>query len=321
MFSFDEAVAAVNGTVVNRKGVIGGTLFITGVSTDVRTIEEGNLFFALKKDTFDGNDHAATAMARGACAVVVSSMSKVPDYGIGIVVKDVSKALAELAEHYRYKIGAKVITVTGTRDTDTYCSMISEALAPSYKIWSARNSLPGTILSAPQDTRVLIIGVDPEEDIRTARPDIAVIADMGSSDSSINKETIRNECSGIINSLAQNGILIVNADDGFLFDHIRNIIPINNGLIAVSADDKLNGSVKNCPVCVNASDVRMNNGMHFDLTVTMGDRKNVIRDIHTVQEGDECVPGACYAFMCASLLNADTDKAVESLSKGASVYD
>ena len=38
MFSFDEVVAAVRGTVVNRKGALSGTVFISGVSTDTRTI-------------------------------------------------------------------------------------------------------------------------------------------------------------------------------------------------------------------------------------------------------------------------------------------
>ena len=62
MFSFDEAVAAVNGTVINRKGAVGGTLFVSGVSTDTRTIEEGNLYIALKGERFDGHDYVQQAI-------------------------------------------------------------------------------------------------------------------------------------------------------------------------------------------------------------------------------------------------------------------
>lgn len=312
MFSFDEAVAAVNGTVVNRKGVIGGTLFITGVSSDVRTVEEGDLFFALKRDTFDGNDQIASAVAKGACAVVVNSMTKVPDYGIGIVVKDTSKALADLAEHYRYKIGAKVITVTDS-DPAGACSMIAAALFPSFKIWSTGNSLPGTILSAPQDTRVLVIASDPEEDIRISSPDIAVIP-CSSGDGNMDKDKIKDISSRIINSLGPNGILIVNGDDDFLFGHVRNIIPINNGLVAVSAGDRLKGGVKNCPVCVNASGVKGNNGTDFDVAVTVGDKESSLKGVHITKSGLNNVRNACFAIMCANLLNADADKALEALA-------
>ena len=161
MFSFDEAVAAVNGTVVNRKGVIGGTLFVTGVSTDTRTIEEGNIYIALMGENFDGHNFVKQAVEKGACAVIVNAMSKVPDNAVGIVVKDTLKALGDLAEHYRFKIGAKVIAVTGSVGKTTTRDMITAALEPSFKVWSTKKNLnnhiglPHTILSAPQDTRVL----------------------------------------------------------------------------------------------------------------------------------------------------------------------
>ena len=36
MFSLDEVVAAVKGSVINRKGKTGGTIFVSAVSTDTR---------------------------------------------------------------------------------------------------------------------------------------------------------------------------------------------------------------------------------------------------------------------------------------------
>lgn len=331
MFSFDEAVAAVNGTVVNRKGVIGGTLFVTGVSTDTRTIEEGNLYIALKGENFDGHNYAAQAVQKGACAVVVNSMSKVPDNAVGIVVKDTLKALGDLAEHYRFKIGAKVIAVTGSVGKTTTRDMITAAISPSYKVWSTKKNLnneiglPQTILSAPQDTGVLIVemGMRGRGQIdyltNIAHPDIAVITNVGYSHIGIlgSREEIRAAKCEIINGLTQNGILIVNGDDDFLFDHVRNIIPINNGLVAISVDDKLKGGVKNCPVCVNASNVKENNGMDFDVTVTMGEKESTLKDVHIALGGIHNVRNACFALMCASLLNADMDKTKKALSEYA----
>jgi UDP-N-acetylmuramyl pentapeptide synthase len=49
------------------------TLFLesTGVSTDTRKIDQGNLFFALKGPKFNANDFAAKALEIGASIVVI----------------------------------------------------------------------------------------------------------------------------------------------------------------------------------------------------------------------------------------------------------
>ena len=331
MFSFDEAVAAVNGTVVNRKGVIGGTLFVTGVSTDTRTIEEGNIYIALKGENFDGHNFVKQAVEKGACAVIVNAMSKVPDNAVGIVVKDTLKALGDLAEHYRFKIGAKVIAVTGSVGKTTTRDMITAALEPSFKVWSTKKNLnndiglPQTILSAPQDTRVLIVemGMRGRGQIdyltNIAHPDIAVITNVGYSHIGIlgSREEIRNAKCEIINGLTENGILMVNGDDSFLFDHVRNIIPLNNGLVGIFVDDDRKTTVKNCPVCVSASNVKENDGMDFDVSVTLGEKQNTLKDMHIALGGEHNVRNACFAIMCASLLGADMDKTREALSNYA----
>lgn len=326
MFSFDEAVAAVNGTVVNRKGVIGGSLFITGVSSDTRTIEPGNLYVALKGEKFDGHNYASQAVEKGAVAVVVNSMSKVPDNAVGIVVKDTLKALGDLASHYRFKIGAKVIAVTGSVGKTTTRDMITAALSPSFKVWSTKKNLnnevglPQTILSAPQDTRVLIVEMGMrapgEIDYLTniAHPDIAVITNVGYSHIGIlgSREAIRSAKCEIINGLTENGILLVNGDDDFLLDHVKNIIPLNNGLVGI-----FTGTAKNCPVSVLASGIKEHDGMDFDVTFRLGDKENTVKDIHIALGGEHNVRNACFAIMCASLLKADMDKTLEALASYA----
>ena len=46
-----------------------------GVTTDSRTISEGELFFALKGENFDGNEYALKALELGACCAVVAEDS------------------------------------------------------------------------------------------------------------------------------------------------------------------------------------------------------------------------------------------------------
>ena len=331
MFSFDEAVAAVNGTVINRRGATGGTVFVSGVSSDTRTIEEGNLYVALKGERFDGHDYVQQAIAKGACAVIVNSPSKVPEGGIGIVVKDTLTALGDLAEHYRFKIGAKVIAVTGSVGKTTTRDMITAALAPSFKVWSTKKNLnndiglPQTILSAPDDTKVLIVemGMRGRGQIEyltnIAHPDIAVITNVGYSHIGIlgSREEIRAAKCEIIDGLTENGILIVNGDDDFLFDYVRNIIPLNNGLVAVSVGEKLKGNVMNCPATVRAFNVKEHDGMDFEVDLSIGEIRHKYNPMHITVGGEHNVRNACVALSCAGILEADMEKARKALSEYA----
>ena len=44
---------------------------VTGVSIDTRTLNRGELYFAIKGDNSDGHDYVAQAFQRGAAAAVV----------------------------------------------------------------------------------------------------------------------------------------------------------------------------------------------------------------------------------------------------------
>ena len=53
-------------------------LFIqsSGITTDTRKIEKGNIFFALKGENFDGNEYATKALGEGASYVVIDDATK-----------------------------------------------------------------------------------------------------------------------------------------------------------------------------------------------------------------------------------------------------
>ena len=44
----------------------------TGYSIDSRTLQPGDLFFAIRGERFDGHDFVAAALERGACAAVIA---------------------------------------------------------------------------------------------------------------------------------------------------------------------------------------------------------------------------------------------------------
>lgn len=329
MFSLDEAASAINGSVVNRKGYTGGIVFIDGVSTDTRTIREGDLYIALKGERFDGHEYCRIAVEKGACAVVVNNASKVPDGSIGIVVDDTLEALGALAGHYRFKLGAKVVAITGSVGKTTTRQMIKAALEPSFKLTSTEGNhnneigLPKTILSAPKGTQVLVLemGMRGKGQIdyltKIARPDIAVITNIGYSHIGIlgSREAIRSAKTEIINGLTDQGILVVNGDDGFLFDYARNIIPLNNGLAAVFAGQKQPGTITNCPAYINAYDIKEHDGMDFEVTSLINGVSSELGRHHIGLGGEHNVRNACFALLCAKLLGADMQKASKALSE------
>ncbi|MDB5571557.1 MAG: murF [Hyphomicrobiales bacterium] len=89
---------------------------VTGVSIDTRTLEEGDLFFAIKGENSDGHDYVATAFARGAAACVVDEAHADKLIGTGslFVVRDVLAAMERLGVASRLRSGAWIAAVTGS---------------------------------------------------------------------------------------------------------------------------------------------------------------------------------------------------------------
>ena len=192
-FTLDEVISAIGGDPVYNTAsqVFATAVDISGITTDTRKIEPGQLFFALKGENFDGNEYATEALAKGAVAVVMSDRSKVPSEGISIIVDDTIVALGKLAKYQRFKLGAKVIGITGSVGKTSAKEFISEVAATSFNVWKTPENqnneigLAMTILTAPSDTDVLVLemGMRGKGQIsyltNIACPDIAVITGIG----------------------------------------------------------------------------------------------------------------------------------------------
>ena len=71
-----------------------------GVSTDTRTLQPGELFFALSGPNFNGNEFATQALDKGAAAVIIDQDIPTTDDRI-VRVDDSLKSLQELATAHR----------------------------------------------------------------------------------------------------------------------------------------------------------------------------------------------------------------------------
>ena len=159
----------------------------SGVSIDTRSIQEGDLFVALK-DVRDGHDFVAQALEKGASAALVSQIPEgVSQDAPLLIVEDVLKALEDLGRAARARMQGQVIAVTGSVGKTSTKEMLRAALSGQGKTHAAERSfnnhwgVPLTLARMPSDTDFALIemGMNHPGEIgplsRMARPHVAMI--------------------------------------------------------------------------------------------------------------------------------------------------
>ncbi len=97
------------------------------VHTDTRSLQPGDLFVALKGDTFDAHDFLPQAAAAGAVAAVAQQgldSANLP----GVHVSDTRLALGELATLWRKRFNLPLVAVTGSNGKTTVTQMVASIL-------------------------------------------------------------------------------------------------------------------------------------------------------------------------------------------------
>jgi UDP-N-acetylmuramoyl-tripeptide--D-alanyl-D-alanine ligase len=103
---------------------------VSGVSIDSRTLQAGDLFFAIRGDAHDGHDHVARAFEAGAAATVVSRerAHELAAFGPVFAVADTLKAMEALGVAARARSKAKIVAVTGSVGKTTAKEMLRAML-------------------------------------------------------------------------------------------------------------------------------------------------------------------------------------------------
>lgn len=208
-----------------------GDIVIKGVSTDSRTVEEGNLYIPIVGEKFDGHDFAFDALAKGAAAIIWEKKRFLPRNDLPvIIVEDSFKAMTTLARSYRLSLKCKVVALTGSNGKTTTRDIITGLLKQKYKVQYTKKNfnneygLPKTIFELDQDLEVAVLELGTEKfgDISLltdiCRPDYAIITNIG--DSHLlqlkTKENIARAKLEILEGLDENGIFLYNYDDPIL---------------------------------------------------------------------------------------------------------
>jgi len=221
-------------------------LHYEGVSIDSRAVRPGELYVAIVGERFDGHDFVASALEAGARGVVVSAArlpgqdaSAIPTGGL-YVVPDTLEALGRLAGHRRRALPARVVGITGSSGKTGTKDLMAAALDGVLRVHATRGNLnnqvglPLTLLSAPEDTEVVVaeMGTNAPGEIAAlatiGRPDISVVTTVGEGhlEGLGSVEGVLREKLSLLSGLADDGQAFVGDTPAELPEHARRMRPL-----------------------------------------------------------------------------------------------
>ena len=160
-----------------------------GVCTDTRSLQEGQLFFALKGDNFNGNTYASQAVSSGALLAIIDDQSLKTEHTV--VVDNVLKTLQDLATYHRQYLNVPIIALTGSNGKTTTKELINAVLSEKFKTTATQGNLnnhigvPLTLLSMTDETELGIVemGANHQGEIamlcKIAQPNYGYITNFG----------------------------------------------------------------------------------------------------------------------------------------------
>jgi UDP-N-acetylmuramoyl-tripeptide--D-alanyl-D-alanine ligase len=209
------------------------TFSATGYSIDSRTLQRGDLFFAIRGERFDGHDFVAAALEHGACAAVVARnrLADLPEavrQQVLLVVDDPLAALQRLASAVRRHWGKRVIGITGSAGKTTTKEAVAAVLARRFRVLKSQGNLNNHYglplqllrLQPEHDVAVIEMGMSAAGEIaalgRIAAPDWGVVTNVGNAHAQNFPDGIAGIARAkyeLIASLPAEGVAFLNGDD------------------------------------------------------------------------------------------------------------
>lgn len=253
-----------------------------GYSIDSRTIQPGELFFAVKGERLDGHDYVAAALERGALAAVVSKARKSslgpPDKLLA--VDDTLHGLQTLAAAVRRLWGKPLIAITGSAGKTTTKEITAHLLSQKYRVLKSQGNLNNHFglplqllrLKPEHEVAVFELGMSHAGEIdalaKIARPDVGVVTCIAPVhlESFASIADIARAKYELIAALPRGGTAILNADDPYVTQFGRDF----HGNV-------VDFGIQNCSRCdvwAEAIEAKGESGTEFTL-VSNGEKRPV----------------------------------------------
>ncbi len=204
---------------------------ITGVCTDSRQVEAGDLFVALRGTRTDGHQYLQEVFDKGAVCALVEYVPIGAEGMPLLKVPSTVRALGELARHYRRQLGTRVVGITGSTGKTSVKEMTATALESRFGTKVARNAgnynteigVPMTLLSLEPHHEILV----QEMAMRglgqiaylaeIAEPRVGVITQIGWAHLEMvgGRDGIAQAKSELLEALPENGMAILPRDDKY----------------------------------------------------------------------------------------------------------
>ena len=198
-----------------------------GISIDSRTLEEGDLFFALIGPHSDGHDYVKMAIAKGAVAVVVSKEVSGLDPKFLVKVEDVKLALDSLGRAGRARVDIPIIAITGSVGKTGTKEALKNALVRNKKVHASVLSynndigVPLSLARMPRDADygIFELGMNHAGELETlsrmVRPHVVIITtvELAHSEFFRDVEEIADAKAEVFDGLMPGGTVILNRDN------------------------------------------------------------------------------------------------------------
>ncbi len=201
-----------------------GEAHFSCISTDTRTLERGDVFFALSGENFDGNRFVEEAFSKGAVAAVCTQES---DAGPCLLVNDPLVALQDFARSHRERFEIPVIAITGSCGKTTSKDLIAAVLQTRYNVVKTKGNLnneiglPLSLLEIDGDTEAAVMemganhGGEIADLCAIAKPTEAAITMIAEAhlEGFGTLDDVAKAKGEIVAALPESGLFYMNADD------------------------------------------------------------------------------------------------------------
>jgi UDP-N-acetylmuramoyl-tripeptide--D-alanyl-D-alanine ligase len=217
---------------VSATGEFDRNALALGYSIDSRTIQPGQLFFAVKGDRLDGHDFVTQALDRNAVAAVIRNdqCARFPAKGGLMAVDDTLLALQTLSTAVRRLWAKPLIGVTGSTGKTTTKEAIAHVLAQRWRVMKSEGNF-NNHFGLP----LMLLKLEPEHDIaaiemgmshageiaalaRIAQPEVGVVTNVAPVHLEFfgSVADIARAKYELVQSLPAGGTAILNADDEYV---------------------------------------------------------------------------------------------------------